>query len=42
MTTEIHAFEAKRISNENARLNFVMDEIFGIIKNCGFTFNEFK
>lgn len=33
MTTEIHAFEAKRISNENARLNFVMDEIFGIIKN---------
>ena len=30
---EIHAFEATRISKENARLNFVMDEIFGIIKN---------
>lgn len=33
MTTEIHAFEATRISEEYARLNFVMDEIFGIIKN---------
>lgn len=29
---EIHAFEAKRISKENARLILVMDEIFSTIK----------
>lgn len=33
MEKEIHAFEAARISKEHARLNYVMDEIFGIIKN---------
>lgn len=29
---EIHAFEATRMSKENARLNYVMDEIFKVIK----------
>lgn len=32
MTKEIHAFEAKRIAEENARFNTVMDEIFKTIK----------
>lgn len=32
MTTTIHAFEARRIAKENARLNVVMDEIFKTIK----------
>lgn len=32
MEKEIHAFEAARISEENARLNTVMDRIFKTIK----------
>ena len=30
---EIHAFEAKRINNENLRINIVMDEIFKTIES---------
>ena len=29
---EIHAFEATRISQENANINIAMDEIFSAIK----------